>query len=403
MGTSDVMPSTYGRRITVLSIDGGGIRGIIPATMLSFLELKLQELDGEDARIADYFDVIAGTSTGGLIAAMLTAPDENGRPLCKGEDIVPFYLRHGPKIFFRKNYKKMTMKMDALMRPKYSGKYLRKTICMVLGDRRLHETLTSVVIPTFDIKLLQPTVFTTFEAKMDPSKDALLSDICIATASAPTYFPAYAFHTKDSEGTDREFHLVDGGIAANNPALLALKPTGVAFPSEQEHEVSQGQALNYENYLIISLGTGTSKMGKKYNAKTAEKWGILGWLYSEGSSPLVDAFTYAGADMVDLHMSLIFKAIKSEHNYLRIQDDKLSEDESSTDKATKKNMRNLVEIAEKLLHKPVSRMNLDSGIFEPADNEGTYAEALSRSEIFKTKRALSEKLPQQKTIVTVQS
>lgn len=64
-----------------------------------------QELDGEDARIADYFDVVAGTSTGGLIAAMLTAPDEDGRPLCKGEDIVPFYLRHGPKIFSRKNYK----------------------------------------------------------------------------------------------------------------------------------------------------------------------------------------------------------------------------------------------------------------------------------------------------------
>lgn len=102
-------------------------------------------------------------------------------------------------------------------------------------------------------------------------------------------------------------------------AMLALRPTGVAFPSEQDHEVSHGEALNYENYLIISLGTGTSKMGKKYDAKTAEKWGILGWLYSEGSSPLVDAFTYAGADMVDLHMSFIFKATKSEHNYLRIQ------------------------------------------------------------------------------------
>lgn len=63
-------------------------------------------------------------------------------------------------------FRKMTMKMDALMRPKYSGKHLRKTICMVLGDRRLHETLTSVVIPTFDIKLLQPTVFTTFEVNL---------------------------------------------------------------------------------------------------------------------------------------------------------------------------------------------------------------------------------------------
>ncbi|KAE8695086.1 Patatin-like protein 1 [Hibiscus syriacus] len=182
MEAFNVMPTTYGQKITVLSIDGGGIRGIIPATILSFLEHKLKELDGEDARIADYFDVIAGTSTGGLMSAMLTAPDENGRPLFKGEDIAPFYLTHVPMIFPRNNYKKMTMKMNGLMRPKYNGKYLRKTICKVLGDRRLHQTLTSVVIPTFDIKLLQPTVFTTFEAKKDTSKDALLSDICIATA-----------------------------------------------------------------------------------------------------------------------------------------------------------------------------------------------------------------------------
>ncbi|GMI65993.1 phospholipase A IVB, PATATIN-like protein 5 [Hibiscus trionum] len=409
MEASNVMPSTtYGRKITVLSIDGGGIRGIIPATILSFLEHKLQELDGQDARIADYFDVIAGTSTGGLMTAMLTAPDENGRPLFKGEEIAPFYLKHGPKIFPRNNYKynysfltcfqafyhwncfsftvmeigymfrRMTMNMNALMRPKYNGKYLRKTICMVLGDRRLHETLTSVVIPTFDIKLLQPTVFTTFEAKRDTSKDALLSDICIATASAPTYFPAYRFNTEDSEGTDREFHLVDGGIAANNPALLALKPTGLAFPGDQEQGDSLRRALNYENYLIISLGTGTSKMEKKYNAKTAEKWGILGWLYSEGSSPLVDAFTFAGADMVDLHMSMIFSSIKSEQNYLRIQDDKLTGDASSTDKATIKNMTNLVQIGEKLLQKPVTKMNLDTGIFEPVDDQGTNEEALSR-------------------------
>ena len=99
--------------------------------------------------------------------------------------------------------------------------------------------------------------------------------------------------------------------------LLALKPTGPAFPSDQE--VSLRRALNYENYLIISLGTGTSKMENKYNAKMAAKWGILGWLCSEGSSPLVDAFTFAGADMVDLHMSLIFRSTKCEQNYLRIQ------------------------------------------------------------------------------------
>ncbi|CBI21441.3 unnamed protein product, partial [Vitis vinifera] len=369
-------PPSYGERITVLSMDGGGIRGILPGTILSFLESKLQELDGADARIADYFDVIAGTSTGGLIASMLTAPDENQRPLFMARDIVPFYLQHCPRIFPQSH--STVTRLQTLTGPKYNGKYLRSLIRRMLGARRLHETLTRVVIPTFDIKLLQPTIFSSFVAEMDSSKDALLSDICISTSSAPTYLPAYNFRTHDSDGNEREFHLVDGGVAANNPALLAMKPTGAVFPGGPEEHLAS-KALQHENYVVISLGTGTSKIEKKYNAKRAARWGILGWLYKEGHSPLVDAFTFASGDMVDLHMSLIFRSIRCEHNYLRIQqDDTLSGDTSSTDKATRKNMEALVKIGKELLQKPVSRMNLDNGIFEPVENAGTNEEALTR-------------------------
>ncbi|GJN03794.1 hypothetical protein PR202_ga21273 [Eleusine coracana subsp. coracana] len=88
--------------VTVLSIDGGGVRGIIPAKILAFLEEKLQELDGPDARIADYFGVVAGMSTGGLLTAMITAPDKNRGPLFPAKDLVPFYVEHSLKIFPQK-------------------------------------------------------------------------------------------------------------------------------------------------------------------------------------------------------------------------------------------------------------------------------------------------------------
>ncbi|PKI46097.1 hypothetical protein CRG98_033492 [Punica granatum] len=102
-----IRPPTYGNLITILSIDGGGVRGIIPATILSFLESQLQELDGEDVRLADYFDVVAGTSTGGLLTAMLTAPDKNNdnRPLFAAKDVRSFYLEHCPKIFPQKRWR----------------------------------------------------------------------------------------------------------------------------------------------------------------------------------------------------------------------------------------------------------------------------------------------------------
>ncbi|WKA09999.1 hypothetical protein VitviT2T_027603 [Vitis vinifera] len=213
-------PSTYGKLITILSIDGGGIRGIIPGTILSFPEAELQKLDGEDARIADYFDVIAGTSTGSLITAMLTAPNINNRPLFAAIDIQHFYLEHCPKIFPQNScpFANIAAVIRALLGPRYNGKYLHSLVREKLGNIRLHQTLTKVVIPTFDIKLLQPTIFSSFKVKHDPTIDASLSDICMGTSAAPTYLPAHLFETKDyATERARTFNLIYGGVAANNP------------------------------------------------------------------------------------------------------------------------------------------------------------------------------------------
>ncbi|GMN30004.1 hypothetical protein TIFTF001_002656 [Ficus carica] len=273
-----IQPPKYGKLITVLSIDGGGIRGIIPGVLLEYLESQLQELDGKDARLADYFDVISGTSTGGLITAMLTAPNKDNRPLYAANGIVPFYLEHSAKIFPQSSgfFGSIIGSVQDAIGPKYDGKYLHNLINGLLGTARLHETLTNIVIPTFDIKKLQPTLFSSFMAPTVTVLDAHLSDICIATSAAPTYLPSHYFTNQDKSGKTEEFNLIDGGVTANNP------------------------------------------------------------------------------------------------------DDTLQGDLASVDIATKKNLNNLVEVGKKLLKKPVSRINLATGLNEPIKNAVSNEEELKR-------------------------
>ncbi|TYI21165.1 hypothetical protein ES332_A06G018600v1 [Gossypium tomentosum] len=466
-GVKEQLPAPIYRNLTtVLSIDGGGIRGIIPGIILGFLESELQKLDGEDARLADYFDVIAGTSTGGLVTAMLTCPNDKNRPLFAAKDIKDFYLTNCPKIFPQPGcplFSQTTKVLKALSGPRYDGKYLHYIIKKKLEGKRLNETLTNVVIPTFDIKLLQPVIFSSFQVKKNPTLNALLSDICIATSAAPTYLPAHYFKTIVFKRKKRENNLIDGGVAANNPVCIdkeerennvidggvaannpvcideeereynlidgcvaannpvcmdkearennlidggvaaynpvciekeereynlidggvaANNPTLVAM-GEVSKEIIKGnpdffptKPMDYGKFLVISLGTGSKKDEKRYNAKQSAKWGMLGWLTSGGSTPLVDVFTQASGDMVDLHLSVVFEALHSD-KYLRIQDDGLSGDVSSVDIVTANNLNELVKVGEGLLKKQVSRVNLETGIFEPFKEE-TNEEALKR-------------------------
>nr|POE91835.1 patatin-like protein 2 [Quercus suber] len=337
-----------------------------------------RKIDGPEARIADYFDVIAGTSTGGLLTTMLTAPNENKRPMYAAKDIKAFYFDNGPKIFpqDRSPFAQATKLIKAITGPKYDGKYLHSLLKEKLGNTQLRHTLTNVVIPTFDIKQLQPAIFSSYEVKNHAHFDALLSDICIGTSAAPTYFPAHNFDTKDSTGRVRKFNLIDGGVAANNPTLIAI--------GEVTKEINRGspnfssiKRADYGRFLVLSLGTGSAKVEEKYTAKEASRWGIFGWLTSGHSAPLVNVFTQASADIVDFHLSVVFKALDSENNYLRIQDDTLKGEVSSVDISTKENMENLAKVAEGLLKKPVSRVNSETGNLEPSKHE-TNEEALTR-------------------------
>ncbi|XP_058722240.1 patatin-like protein 2 [Vicia villosa] len=393
LSVEQIQPPTYGNLVTILSIDGGGIRGLIPAAIIEFLESQLQELDGEDARLADYFDVISGTSTGGLVTAMLAAPDQNNRPLFAAKDIKPFYLEHCPKIFpqHRGVGGLMLAKvMRSLGGPKYDGKYLHEVVRQKLGDVKLNETITNIVIPTFDIKTLQPIIFSSYQIKNTPCLNAKLSDICISTSAAPTYLPAHNFINKDDAGKEEEFNLIDGGVCANNPALVAMNEVTKQI-IKQSPDFFPIKPLEYGRFLIISIGTGTAKNEEKFNAQMAAKWGLLDWLTHSGSNPLIDVFTQSSGDMVDFHLSAVTQALHSEDNYLRIQDDTLTGIDSSVDIATEENLKKLCQIGETLLKKPVSRVNLENGHFEPLKSGETNEDALKRlAKILSQERRLRE-------------
>ncbi|OEL24100.1 Patatin-like protein 1 [Dichanthelium oligosanthes] len=368
------LPVVPGQRVTLLTIDGGGIRGLIPGTILAFLEARLQELDGPEARLADYFDCIAGTSTGGLVTAMLTTPGEDKRPLFAARDINRFYFDNSPRIFPQKS--SLSAAMSALRKPRYNGKYLRRTIRSMLGETRVRDTLTNVVIPTFDIKLQQPIIFSTYDAKNMPLKNALLSDVCIGTSAAPTYLPAHYFKTQDASGKAREYNLIDGGVAANNPTMVAMTQITKKILAKDKQELYPVKPSDCRKFLVLSIGTGSSSDECLYSARECSRWGVVRWLRNNGMAPIIDIFMAASSDLVDIHAAVLFQSLHSDGGYLRIQDNSLRGAAATVDAATPENMRALVAIGERMLAQRVSRVNVETGRYEPVPGEGSNADAL---------------------------
>ncbi|ONM03699.1 Patatin-like protein 2 [Zea mays] len=259
--------------------------------------------------------------------------------------------------------------------PKYDGKYLHSIVRELLGDTRVSEALQNIVIPAFDIKLLQPTVFSRYDAMIDVSKDALLSDVCISTSAAPTYLPGHQFETTDKDGKARAFNLIDGGVAANNPTLLAMTHVSkqILLGNQDFFPV---KPADYGKFMVLSLGTGSAKVEEKFDAVQSSKWGILGWLYNKGATPIIDSFSQASSDLVDIHASVLFQALHCSKRYLRIQDDELTGETSSVDVSTVENLNRLVDVGKGLLKKPACKVNIETGKNEPDGHRGTNEEEL---------------------------
>ncbi|RDY10580.1 Patatin-like protein 1, partial [Mucuna pruriens] len=365
VGLNTELPSpAYGNLITILSIDGGGIRGIIPAVVLNHLEGALKKKD-ENATLAKYFDVIAGTSTGGLMTAMLSTPQQEDptRPLFNPREIIKFYKTFGPSIF-----NETSGWNTSYPGPKYDGKFLHNKTRDLLNNTRLSQTLTNVVIPSFDLKKLHPVIFSNFEVETIASFDAKLSDICIGTSAAPTYLPPYYF---ENDGT--EFNLIDGGVAACNPAMAAMTEV-IKQQKEKNPEFTEVKRNEYTNILLLSIGCGTTN-ATGYDAQVADKFSAAFWA---GTGLATGAYDHASKDITEFYISTVFPGLQSSDYYLRIQEYNLDPSMEPLDNATAINMQNLQRVGRKLLKEPVLSMNVSTFVPEERTGWGTNAQALER-------------------------
>jgi len=128
---------------------------------------------------------------------------------------------------------------------------------------------------------------------------------------------------------------------------------------------------------VLSLGTGSAKVEEKFDAVESSRWGILGWLYNKGATPIIDSFSQASSDLVDIHASVLFQALHcSSKSYLRIQDDELKGETASVDVSTRENLNRLVGVGKALLKKPACKVNIETGRNEPDGHRGTNEEEL---------------------------
>ncbi|GLT52749.1 hypothetical protein SLA2020_260710 [Shorea laevis] len=241
------------KKTQVLSIDGGGTTGIVAGAALIHLEdqIRLKTADPH-AHIVDFFDIIAGTGVGAILAAMLSAEDGSGRPL--------FTAREAVKFISEKNSELFKLKLVGVLRRRrrFSGKSMDKILKEAFKKEdgtvlTMKDTCKPLLIPCYDLKSSAPFVFSRADASESTSFNFELWKVCRATSATPSLFKPFSLTSVDGKTS---CSAVDGGLVMNNPTAAAV--------THVLHNKRDFPSVNgVEDLLVLSLGNGPSSGGLK--------------------------------------------------------------------------------------------------------------------------------------------
>ena len=254
-------------KIKVLSLDGGGIKGYLTAKILFNIEVLLNKNNNENINIGQRFDLIVGTSTGGIIACALSIGKS-------AKEIFELYKILIPKIFIPKS--------KGIFKAKYSNKILREEIKGILNDKTLKDVKTKLCITSVDVENSSPRFHKSdYFDRNAPRQDEKLIDLALATSATPTYFSL--INTKHST------NLTDGGIVANNPSLVGLI------------DAMELTNNNINNIFLLSIGTG-EQCNMPYDIKKLKNGGKKNWMLSSRKNWGLSSFKNSGSPIIELLM-----------------------------------------------------------------------------------------------------
>lgn len=320
--------STYAR---ILAIDGGGIRGVIPAVLLAEMERRTGK------RVFQLFDLLAGTSTGGILSVGLTMRESpaSDAPKFRARDLLGLYEDEGKEIF-RRTVWQAIRSGGGLADEKYPNAGIESVLRKYFEDAELKNALTEILVTTYDLETRSPHFFKRARARASEDRNYRIRDVARATAAAPTFFePVQVFPVRG--GAPRP--LIDGGVFVNNPALCAY--------AEAIHNRTPSDEI-----LLVSLGTGMPTRPIPF--EKAKDWGQLGW-----ARPVMNVMMDGMSDAVDYQLRQLLPPIGGRIRYYRFDVGLKIEPLEEIDRADPENIQGLKEAAESLLADPERARQFD--------------------------------------------